>query len=113
MWLILLQILCNLVSLKNVSGNFNILALQLNKKKLLYQCFIDGEKKGKKVSPEQVEQLIQKVRIPLCSIFLGRKIENCFYVLVFFWSMKTDVSLPLHKINKYYHNSTARYENYI
>ena len=57
--------------------------------------------KEKKVSPTQVEQLIQKVRKFHCTDFLGRKIE-LFICIVFFLSMKTDVSLPLYKINKCY-----------
>ena len=69
--------------------------------------------KGKKVSPEQVEQLIRKVRKFLYTDFFGQENKKMFICIAFFWSMKTDVSLPLYKINKYYHNNTDIYENYI
>ena len=68
MWLILLQLLCNLVSFKNVSEDFNILALRLSKKNC-YASALLGEMKGKKVLPEHIPQLMQ--------------IENCLYVLLF------------------------------
>ena len=68
--------------------------------------------KGTKVSPEQVEQLIQKVRKVHYTDFFGQKNRRLCICIAFFWSMKTDVALPLYESNKH-HNNTDRYENYI
>ena len=50
--------------------------------------------KGKKVSPEQVEQLIRKVRKFHYTDFFGEENRKLF-IYAFFLSMKTNVSLPL------------------
>ena len=62
---------------------------------MLYQYFINREMKGKKVSPEQVEQLIRKVRKFHYTDFFGEENRKLFICIAFFLSMKTNVSLPL------------------
>ena len=65
------------------------------------------------MSPELIEQLIPKVGEFHYNDFFGQENRQLFLCFAFFWSMKTDVSLVLYKINKYHQNNTDRYENYI
>ena len=78
--MILLQLLCNLISFKNVSENFDILALQLSKKSCCTSTLLMEKWKYRRC---HLNNWYEKYENSIKLVFLSRKKENYLYVFLF------------------------------
>ena len=78
--MILLQLLCNLISFKNVSENFDILVLQLSKKSCCTSTLLMEKWKYRRC---HLNNWYEKYENSIKLVFLSRKKENYLYVFLF------------------------------